>query len=216
MRHVPWVHLPGPWDEAAITLDRVQANHLGQVLRLREGDPVEYTDGAGTWGAGTLSGAAVERGTEAWLDLPPRLVVAVAPLRSKDRMRFLVEKLTEMAVTEVWWLETAFSQASPPRPDRVAAWAVAGLEQSRGSWLPTFRAATWADVLASELAVHVLDGSGVEATPSTPCLLVVGPEGGFSPTELPDGIQRLRLTGTVLRTETAAILGAGLVRVRSM
>ncbi len=216
MGHVPWLHLPGPWDEAAITLDRVQANHLGQVLRLRAGDPVEYTDGAGTWGAGTLSGAVVERGTEAWSDRLPRVVVAVAPLRSKDRMRFLVEKLTEVAVTEVWWLKTAFSQAPPPRPDRVAAWATAGLEQSRGAWLPTFRAATWADVRASELAVHVLDGSGTDATPTAPCLLVVGPEGGFSPAELPAGIPRLRLAGTVLRTETAAVLGAGLVRVRSL
>ncbi len=215
MAHVPFLHLPGPWSGEEIPLGRAQANHLGRVLRLRPGDAVEYTDGRGTRGAGSLSGAAVLRGREETRQRPPRLVVAVGPIRSKERLRFLVEKLTEVGATEVWWLRTKFVQAWPAGREKAETWAVAGLEQSRGAWLPTFRDAEWDDITASDLEAAVLDLSGERGDIAAPCLLVVGPEGGFADGEVPTSLRAVRLTDTVLRTETAAILGAGLARVHS-
>jgi 16S rRNA (uracil1498-N3)-methyltransferase len=198
-----------------LPLDRAAARHLEQVLRLGQADPVDYTDGAGTFGRGRFTGGAVERGAEELRERLPRLVVAVAPLRAKDRLRFLVEKLVELATTEVWWLRSEFVQGPSPRTEKVHTWAVAGLEQSRGAWLPAFREANWTDVLASDLPVRVLDGAGGDHQLVAPCLLVIGPEGGFSPTEVPGHLPRVRLTDTVLRTETAAVLGAGLARTRT-
>ena len=143
MAHIPHVVIEGPWEDPIIVPDQGTERHLRSVLRLADGAPVEYTDGAGTRGSGTLVPGGIERGQEERVDRLPRLVIAVAPLKAKDRMRFLVEKLTELGVSEVWWLATRFGQVPAPSDDRVRSWAVSALEQSRGTWLPAFRAATW-------------------------------------------------------------------------
>jgi 16S rRNA (uracil1498-N3)-methyltransferase len=41
--------------------------------------------------------------------------------------------------------------------------------------------------------------------------VVVGPEGGFAPDEVPAGMARLSLGGRILRVETAAIVASGIV-----
>ena len=54
--------------------------------------------------------------------------------------------------------------------------------------------------------------SGASAPVAAPILLV-GPEGGLAPDEIPVGARKMELGPTVLRTETAAIIGAGLLRL---
>ena len=49
--------------------------------------------------------------------------------------------------------------------------------------------------------------AGIEAP-----VLCVGPEGGFDPGEIPVGAARLHLGETLLRVETAAIVGVALLR----
>lgn len=213
MAHVPHVVLPGPWESPVLTPGAGAERHLRSVLRLRDGAAVEYTDGRGMRGVGHLVPGGIARGREERVAPPERLVVAVAPLRAKDRMRFLVEKLTELGVSEVWWLDTRFGQVPAPSEDRVRAWAIGALEQSRGAWLPVFRAVSWADVSDAGLPVAACDpGGGVGALP-VPGIVVVGPEGGLDPDEVPGDVGRRSLGNTILRTETAAVAAASLARL---
>lgn len=54
MRHVPHLYLPGPWEEAEISLTDDHTRHLRKVLRLGDGAALSYTEGAGVMGEGVL------------------------------------------------------------------------------------------------------------------------------------------------------------------
>jgi len=69
------------------------------VLRKTDGSEVEYSDGEGTVGFGRLSGDHVGREREEASEPPaPRLTVGVVPIRSRDRLRFMVEKAAEVGL----------------------------------------------------------------------------------------------------------------------
>ncbi len=211
-RHIPHLYLEPPWSDGSLRLPVAALRHLRQVLRLDDGAPLSYTDGAGTVGRGTLEGGSVARGVESTVARPrPSVAVAVAPLRKTDRNRFLVEKLAELGVDELIWLQTRYGSRTPPRADKATAWAIAGLEQSRGAWrMAVNPKLTSVDELAGRLIVAEADGGRVEMSEDDPTVLLVGPEGGFADGELPP-LPRLALSDRVLRTETAAIVGAGLL-----
>jgi 16S rRNA (uracil1498-N3)-methyltransferase len=215
MRHVPHLLVDSPWPEGLLGLDAGRLHHLRRVLRLADGAPVAYTDGSGTVGEGVLAGDGVERGAERAVDPPPtRLTVAVAPPDSRERQRFVVEKLAELGVERIRWLDTRFGEGRPPAAGRARQWADAGLEQSRGAWR------TIVDDAPVPLAE--LDGTvwaavpGAPPTPVSPSrlTLAIGPEGGWAPEDLPAGVLPVGFGERILRVETAAVVGAALILAR--
>lgn len=210
MAHVPHLLIPQPWSGPALLPSPAQRIHLSRVLRLAEGEEVSYTDGAGRRGRGLWERGTVVRGEEEMVPPPAvRLRLLVAPPEAKDRQRFLVEKAAELGVWELGWLQTRYGRGGPPRLDKAEAWAQGALEQSRGAWQLRLLAdplpvPTGEGVLAAEL------GGGPPPGLEEPTVLV-GPEGGWAPGELPDQLPRLGLGATVLRVETAAIAAAVLL-----
>jgi 16S rRNA (uracil1498-N3)-methyltransferase len=207
MGHVPHLFLPGPWESDRIEVSPDQGHHLEKVLRLTDGHPVGYTDGKGLSGSGGyLAGGIVTRGQESVIPRPSELTVVAAPPDNRDRARFLVEKLSEMGVAELRFLETEHGQGRPPRHDRAQSWAVSGLEQSRGAWL--IRIPDGTVTLAGLKRPYVVcDPTGRRELPSARTV-VIGPEGGWAMGEVPDDAQRWDLGDTVLRLETAALVAA--------
>ena len=183
-----------------------QWRHLNKVLRLREEDTVTYTDGLGAMGRGQLGRQEILRGEETTLPPPKALTIAAAPPDNKDRQRFLVEKLSELGVTRLRWLRTAYGSNRPASPPKVFSWVLAALEQSRGAWLMEVDAdmVEWADL---EGRVVVCDQNG-DGPPDAADTVVVGPEGGWGPDEVPTRLETWSLGPNVLRTETAAIVAA--------
>lgn len=210
MAHTPHLYLPGPWDEATLALSDSQRHHLERVLRLPEGSPLSYTDGEGRVGEGRLTGGGLKRGQEAAIERPSRVTVAVAPPRSRDRVRFLVEKLAELGVVRLLWVRTRHSEGRPPPPGKVQAWVTAALEQSRGAWAMDVGETTLEDLDPTLLVVA--DPAGEAAFPMGRSTLLIGPEGGLDHGELPRDVPRVSLGPTVLRVETAALAGAALLR----
>jgi 16S rRNA (uracil1498-N3)-methyltransferase len=207
-RHVPHVLAADGWDGPILPLSEDQAHHLRRVLRLADGEEVSYTDGSGRLGVGRMVENGVERGEEWTVPRPIDLTVAVAPPKSKDRARFLVEKLAELGVARLLWVKTRFTEGKPPAAAKARAWAVAALEQSRGAWLMSIGESDLADLDSDGLVVA--DPHGDEP-PSHAKTLLVGPEGGLHPAELPPGADTVSLGSTILRVETAAIVGAALL-----
>lgn len=187
-----------------------QVEHLRRVLRFEDGTGVTYTDGTGMFGEGTWSSGTVIRGSEETKRRPSDLVLAVAPPSNRDRVRFVVEKLAEIGVESLLWLETSHGVRRLPALKKQRSWAVSALEQSRGSWLMQVKDgfAGWDD-LERPLAVCVPGGSGPESGFRT---AAVGPEGGFDPDEIPDDAVGVSLGSTILRVETAAIVAASKFR----
>lgn len=206
MAHVPHLLLEAPWDSQLVEISEAQAAHLERVLRLREGDPVSYTDGLGTLGDGRYQPGLVVRGDESKLERPTDLVVVVAPPSSRDRARFMIEKLSELGVAEVRFLETRHGQGRPPRSDRLRAWVVSGLEQSTGVWL--MRTSTELVTLSGLDGPVAVCQQGGSKEPPHARTVVIGPEGGWAPGEVPEGAMLFDLGDTVLRVETAAVVAA--------
>jgi len=205
MAHIPHLFLGGPWSGGRLGVTDEQRHHLEKVLRRGEGH-VSYTDGEGTIGSGQYSAGQVSRGQEKRVPRPTDLVVVTAPPDNRDRARFLVEKMAELGVVELRFLETKHGQGRPPRVDRLRSWAVAGLEQSRGAWL-TRTSEGLVTFSALEAPFVVCDPGGSREVPSARTV-VIGPEGGWADGEVPEGATRYDLGDTVLRLETAALVAA--------
>jgi 16S rRNA (uracil1498-N3)-methyltransferase len=217
MRHVPHLYLPPAWVGDEIPLSDEQTHHLHRVLRLGGGATISYTDGVGTKGEGMLHKGSVVRGTESHVARPgPEVSVAVAAPHQPQRVRFLVEKLAELGIDRLIWLNTRLREGRPPRIEKATAWARAALEQSRGVWLLEFGGPMVLDELPDSPTLWVAERE--RFPPPTVVdggILVIGPEAGFAEGEVPASANRIGLGKRVLRVETAAVVGATVLLDRS-
>ncbi len=233
-------------DEAAmtagerITLDGPEGRHAATVRRMRTGERVDLSTGAGRVAECRVVATHRDR-----LDLDvlvvrevaaaqPRLVVVQA-LPKGDRGERAVELLTEVGVDAVvpWAAQRCVVRWRAERTaNAVARWRATAREagkQSRRAWLPDVRGlATTADVtglLAAADARLVLEGQGsvplgaVTLPAAGEIVVVVGPEGGLTDGELAAfdavGAQRVRLGPTVLRTSTAGVVASAALLSRT-
>lgn len=216
MAHVPHLFLPGPWHGATITPSAGAVDHLERVLRSGDGHPVSYTDGRGTVGSGVWRASLVVRGSEHLVKAPSiHLTLAVAAPKAADRQRFIVEKLGELGVRGLRWLDSRFGSGHPRKPEKVRSWAISALEQSRGAHLLEVDGPTPWEALDRPLFVAHPGAASLAETPlpASPTV-VVGPEGGFGPDEPPADATLVGLGPRTLRTETAAIAVASIVLAR--
>ncbi len=203
-------------DVADPVLDPDDRHHLERVLRLRNGDPVSVTDGAGAWRWCRFGAALVPDGEIECVPPPaPPITVAFALVKGQ-KPELVVQKLTELGVDEIipfvaersvvrWDDERA--RRNTERLRRVAAEAAM---QSRRVWLPEVQEVTTFDDLAGGGALLAADRDGAAPTLERPAVMI-GPEGGWSDAE------RARFNGTVglgpsvLRAETAAFAAAAML-----
>lgn len=197
-------------------LDPDDYQHLRRSLRMRPGDPCSIGDGGGRWRRARFgevaepTGAVLHTPGPAW-----SVTIAFAPVRSQ-KPEWVVQKLTELGVDHVIPLQ---SDRSVVRWDSSRAerhqerWAKIIREaamQSRQLRLPTFAPVTdLPALLVSHPEAALTDPEG-EPVRADDRLLVVGPEGGWSPEEL-DGAQLRSLPGGILRAETASVVAATLL-----
>ena len=234
---LPRFHVPQAAAGARLELPEHTAHHAREVLRLRPGAAVRVFDGRGHEFEATL--AAVAR-RSVGVDLsgavpsrpesPLRLVLALSPLRG-DRMELVIQKATELGVSEIWPVVTARTDAAArpalrgargERWERVASGAA---EQSGRAVVPLVSSATTLERLVGESfagpRVVLLETPGhpplAALAPSPRALLLfVGPAGGFEPPEvdrlLEGGFRPASLGPRVLRAETAAIAAVTLAQ----
>lgn len=197
-------------DLEAPVLDDGDRHHLERVLRLRAGELVTVSDGAG--GVRACRFGAVLEPVEAIRRAPrpqPPITVAVA-LTKGDKPEWAVQRLTEAGVDEVVLFPAARSVV---RWDEVRAGrhlarlrrvAREAAMQSRRAWLPAVSIAPSFDAVAALPGAALADPGGGPPSLAHPTLLV-GPEGGWDPAERAAGLPAVALGAAVLRAETAAV-----------
>ena len=200
-------------------------HHLGRVLRLRDGEVVTASDGEGRWRPCVFARGAVEPTGPVLtsVQLRPAICVAVAVPKG-DRPELIVQKLTEIGADVIIPMMTARSivRWDAPRArkhgERLSRVAREAAMQSRRTRLPLVESLTsFAEVVARSGAALAVPG-GASPTVSTP-LVLIGPEGGWSPAELDAAPASVGLGGHVLRAETAAMVACTLLvaaRARSV
>lgn len=204
MKHIPHLVVGAPWEGPNLDLSMVQWRHVTKVLRMKSGQDVTYTDGLGVVGSGVLGHHVIERGDEATVERPSKLAVAAAPPASKDRQRFLVEKLAELGVARLIWLKTSLGKDRVASATKVFSWVHTAVEQSRGAYLME----TSGELLTfAELEGRVVVcRPGGDGEPGDVDVVAIGPEGGFTDEEVPESAGLWSLGPTVLRVETAALV----------
>jgi RsmE family RNA methyltransferase len=209
MGHIPHLVVAAPWQDRRLPLTVVQWRHLTKVLRVARDEEITYTDGLGRIGQGRLGYQEIERGEEESRERQAEITVAVAPPANKDRQRFLVEKLAELGVARLIWLETIHGQQRLASASKVFSWVLAGVEQSRGAFLMETSPdlVNWDDLPKPYV---VATPAGAPQLPSARTV-VIGPEGGFASDEIPPDAATWSLGPTILRVETAAVVAAALL-----
>ncbi len=212
---------------STLQLPESDSRHAVRVLRMNTGDTLQVIDGRGTVYTCRLADAhpkhaAVEIISSTPQPLPwsQRLAVAVAPTKHMDRMEWLVEKMTEMGVNTIIPVLTDRSERREIKVERLAKIAVSAMKQSLKATLPEIMPLTpLADVTAMmDGAQRFVAYCGPECeradlarsyTPGRDTLILIGPEGDFTPAEiertLRSGFTAVTLGDNRLRTETAAL-----------
>jgi 16S rRNA (uracil1498-N3)-methyltransferase len=209
-------------DLDAPVLDDDDLHHLARVLRLRAGEVVTASDGAGRWRVCAFAdGAAltIAGDVECSPASAPAITVGFA-LTKGERPEWTVQKLTEVGVDRIVPVAAARSVVRLAG-DRAAAqhrrWEKVAREaamQSRRVWLPAVEPVTPFATAVGASPVAVAEQGGAPPSLAFPAVLV-GPEGGWSEAELAladaAGAARVGLGPTVLRAETAALAVAVLL-----
>ncbi|HVW40552.1 MAG TPA: 16S rRNA (uracil(1498)-N(3))-methyltransferase [Amycolatopsis sp.] len=219
-------------------LDGDEARHAATVKRMRPGERLTLSDGAG--GAADCVVEVVRPGRDAtleltvrrrWADPAPRLrVVVVQGLVKGDRGELAVELATEAGADGVlpWRAERSVArwEDGPRAAKALARWqatARTAAKQARRTWVPHVREpvdlAGLTAAVTQAAATLVLEGTATRRLTEVPLpaegelLLVVGPEGGITDGELDAltaaGAVPVRLGPAVLRTSTAAAVALG-------
>jgi 16S rRNA (uracil1498-N3)-methyltransferase len=219
-------------DADTCSLDGSEFHHLAHVMRAGSGDSIELFDGNGNVAEAQIVDLSKTRAALQILkrahdtEAGPTVVIATAVPKS-DRFRWLVEKATELGVSRLIPLQTAHSVTEPgaSKLDKMRAVVVEACKQSGRNRLMTIDGLTdWPSFLAAVPSLGrllIADPAGAvraslcELQPSQRALvLVVGPEGGFTDTEVIQavdaGARCISLGSSILRTETAAIALAAL------
>jgi 16S rRNA (uracil1498-N3)-methyltransferase len=204
-------------------LDDDDRHHIRAVLRLRPGQTVSATDGRGAWRPCRYQadGALVPDGEVIRTSRPhPQLTVGFPPVKG-DRPEWAVQKLTEIGIDRIIILRTqrGVVRWDAGRADhhlaRLRAVIRQAVMQSRQVWVPELDGPEDAASLLGRPDVAIGAQTGTPPTLAAPMLLV-GPEGGWSPDEEARATTLVRLGPGVLRTESAAVAaGVLLAALRS-
>ncbi|MEQ1634225.1 MAG: RsmE family RNA methyltransferase [Planctomycetota bacterium] len=202
------------------------AHHLAVVLRVRPGDSMVLCDGKGNECDATVvrsgGGKVAIQASRSRHQEPHATVLHVAFAPPKwTRADWLLEHGTEVGIGVFWPLWTERTRPQGGRHDRWDKVIRAAAGQCDRAYLPLVKEVTeFAEFLRDPslpTARFLADGDGppAPATTTGDAVLLVGPEGGFTAGEraaaIAAGFTPIGLGPHVLRTETAALVGAAAI-----
>ena len=211
------------------TLSEEESKHCVRVLRMEVGDELHITDGKGNMHRCKVVDNNVKRcvvevvESEAeYQKMEYELTVAIAPTKIIDRFEWFLEKSTEVGISEIYPIECDHSERRQLKLDREQKVVTSAVKQSLKAYHPVLHPLTSVrDVIAmpfegakfiahcnSELGEREYLGRLLKKGEKT--LILIGPEGDFSPEEinfaLQNGFKAISLGKERLRTETAAVV----------
>lgn len=223
--------LDDPQVGGQVTLTGEEGRHAAQVRRIRKGEVIWVSDGAGTAVRGPVVDVAKQQVTVEVAEVVhtpagPVRYVAVQALPKGDRGPLAVEMLTELGVDEIlpWQAERSVVKWGPDRVERgLTKWRAVAREaakQSRRFRVPIVSAPLTTAELALRIAQTELTAvlhetatdpiAGLDVPGSGEIMFIVGPEGGLTDEEVATfegaGGKVVLIADTVLRTSTAGVV----------
>ncbi len=217
-----------------IRLEDEEFHHL-KVLRKAVGSELAITDGKGNLFSARIKEIAkhhciaeIENTQHIEQSAHP-LHVVVAPTKNIDRIEWLVEKLTEIGVAKISFIQCTHSERKVLKTERLNKIALSAMKQSLQFYLPqlselqTFENFINTALQNANLFMGYCETENTQHLLSQPftyqnSVILIGPEGDFSPAEVQAaqkvGFEPVSLGVNRLRTETAAMVAATLINAK--
>ncbi|MDR1556333.1 MAG: 16S rRNA (uracil(1498)-N(3))-methyltransferase [Tannerellaceae bacterium] len=207
-------------------LPEEEARHALRVLRLGEGAEVMLTDGKGFFYTAIIRNAdpkQCEVSITGCSSQPPlwdfHLHIALAPTRHIDRTEWFCEKAAEIGIDAITFVNSRFSGRHEVKLSRLEKILISAMKQSGKAVLPKLNGMTDFRTLINQpfsgqaFIAHCAKGEKPllqhRCRPRENTLILIGPEGDFSPEEIQEagarGFEAVSLGKSRLRTETAAL-----------
>ena len=224
-----------------LTLGEEDSKHCVKVLRLNEGAIIEVVDGNGNLYTCRITTAHPKRCAVEMLDKLTQaphwghqIVLGVAPTKNLDRMEWLVEKSVEMGVDRIIPLRCHNSERTVLKTERLRKIMVSAMKQSLKATLPRLDEMTPLEQVLAEpfegicciaycdemLPREERRSLADVYRPGKDTLVLIGPEGDFSPEEVQAataaGFVPVTLGESRLRTETAGMMAVAAIHVLDM
>ena len=210
------------------TFPKDESKHIVKVLRKRTGDVLDITNGSGNFFKAEIISASPSNCTVKILEvtseqpLPYHLHLAVAPTKLNDRFELFLEKATEIGISEISPIICDHSERKVIKEERYERIIQSAMKQSLKAHIPKLNEAqSFSEFLETtktfngdRFIAHCEETNRFslkqKLQPKRNVLILIGPEGDFSPSEIEQAIQvgfsPVMLGESRLRTETAAIV----------
>ena len=215
-----------------------EAHHLRNVLRAEPGRVVELMDGSGrVWRAVVqqCSESGVDLCEVELLDTSSAAarLGLIQSLCRADKLEWVLEKCTEIGIDDIYLLEASRSVVRIPRERldaKMSRWQkiiLAAAKQSRRSTLPVLHPPSSLSLCCRELpsGLKILLSENergrslrsiLRSAAWEQAVFCIGPEGGWTEAEhqelVSSGFQSASLGSQILRTETAALVVAAILK----
>jgi 16S rRNA (uracil1498-N3)-methyltransferase len=217
-----------------LELPEEEARHALRVLRLAEGDTVWLTDGQGFFYKAIIQQSNPKRCKVNIVEQckqPPlwdfRLHIAIALTKNMERIEWFCEKATEIGIDMITLLNSRFSERREVNISRLEKILVSAMKQSEKATLPELNGITDFNTFITRpfdghsFIAHCAEGEKPLLQhcchPRKNVLILIGPEGDFSPEEIKAaairGFEAVSLGKSRLRTETAALVACHTIHI---
>ncbi len=218
---------------AILSLTDQEYHHLVHVMRSQPNDEIELVNGQGLLAKARVQTIAKKnvllQVESTQLATPPatQLILAQAIPRM-NRLEFILEKSTELGVTEIWLFPGTHSERkhfNAQQMERLQAITIAAMKQCGRLFLPklimTPKLSAWQEIPIPAFFGDISPAAPPLASvwqphPTNPSACIcIGPESGFTAEEtarlLQLGMKGVKLHPNILRTDTAAIAALSLL-----
>jgi 16S rRNA (uracil1498-N3)-methyltransferase len=211
---------------ATYQLNEEESKHCARVLRLQTGDKVQLIDGRGNFYTAAITDSHPKRTSlqiiSVQKDFHKRnhyLHIAIAPTKNIERLEWFLEKATEIGIDEISLIICQRSERKEAKIERLDKIITSAIKQSIKAWHPVLNEPIALNKLLTtrfdgqKFIAHCEEGDRFtlkhELKPFGKYLVLIGPEGDFTPKEVDDalknGFKAITLGESRLRTETAAL-----------
>ncbi len=215
---------------STVIMDENASKHIIGVLRMQKGEEVLLTDGKGNKARAEIINdnrkkcelKVIETSKEERPGI--NIAIGISLTKNSSRFEWFLEKATEIGVTEIIPLQCARTVKEKFRSDRMEQILISAMLQSQQCWMPLLHEPTAFEKalelpFEDKMIAHCEEEEKQQLTSlihhSNSKLILIGPEGDFTSTEITNalqhGFQPVSLGSTRLRTETAGLVAAALL-----
>ncbi len=216
--------------EDFFTLNEETSKHIIQVLRMKQSEQLQLTNGKGKIVIAEIvseNKKATEVKVLSTSNISHRtsnITIAISLIKNTSRFEWFLEKATEIGVSEIIPLLCERTEKQSFRYDRMKNILISAMLQSQQAWLPILHQPTkFIGVIKTsahknKFIAHCIEEDKKKLqilTRNETSIILIGPEGDFTFEEIEVAKQHnyipVTLGDTRLRTETAAMVAAVLL-----